>query len=68
MAQPSLTIRETLGIRIDRLRERKRRGNDDAAACQVQIDALKAELDALTPEDEIKLGRLQQLDVIKAKD
>ena len=68
MAQPSPTIRETLGIRIDRLRERKRRGMDDAAACQAQIDALKAELDALTPEDEITLGRLQQLDVIKAKD
>ncbi len=42
MAQPSPTIRETLGVRIDRLRERKRRANEDAAACQVQIDALKA--------------------------
>jgi FtsZ-binding cell division protein ZapB len=68
MAQPPPTVRDTLKIRIKRLKERKQRAQADVADLQGQIDALQAELDALTPAEETKLERLQVLAVIRAED
>lgn len=68
MAQPPPTVRDVLRARIERLREKKRRLLDEAQGYQVEIDTLKAEMDALTVGDETKLARLQQLTVIEAKD
>lgn len=62
------TVKDILKAKIDRLREKKQRALTDAADYQARIDAMKAELDVLTPGDESKLQRLQDLAVIKAED
>lgn len=68
MGQPPPTVRDTLKARLQRLKDKKQRLVNEQAACQVELDAVKAELDGLTVADEDKLARLQQLAVIKAED
>ena len=68
MPQPPPTVRDTLKIRIKRLKERKQRAQADVQDLAGQIDALQVELDALTPADDTKLERLQVLAVITATD
>ena len=62
------TVREVLKAKLERLRDKKARIVAEAQIVQGDIDALKGELDTITPTDEARFARLQALAVIKAED
>lgn len=62
------TVREILTAKIQRLRQKRQMAVDNAQSLQAEIDALVAERDGLTQNDEDRCARLQALGVIEAKD
>ena len=63
-----LTVRDVVTSRLQRLRDKKRRLQDEVAVVQAEIDRLTAIKDGLTPPIETTLATLADAGVIQAAD